>query len=835
MNRLDKFLGATFLSAAMLVPAAVQGQGLIGNGDIPPCFLQRNPLSPTIYTACKSWKGNDGAQISAAVGLPAARKKFWDTYPNKPGAAQASQEFADWLFLKDLNYLQAALRDVKTRDASDDPRDFIRMVNGLSLLGLGGSPILDGGIKEDLADEFYDWAKNIREKLGYPGDPLTQGFALGMMGPSIGKAVEASRSQYQKYVVMRDWEEFDAAGREPASFDDPAVYFPIMCVRFQKVSFDTARSEYDGMLKALGDDAIRKAVQQVRAAPQAGGGLLRVSAQEPIKLTPNGNRVPDPSVPQPEGVIGLVSSPIQAVERLAIQGDDRRYLLWLLTQNRPSRSSTIDLATIWQYADSTYRQFVIAFGDQDVLQAARQVRTATKRMTSGGVMDPAAIGATRPDPYRAFEDIVTRKNPRGYVRALLAVKRNLKTGPEVDEAYKNFVAASGEPAVLAAAGKMAAQQPNVNYDGDLDTLTSVLGGSLSLDKPAETLVDDPDYLSWKGFPGGTKVTYVYRGMGRASATSNTLVPGKPALRQIYLLKSIDDKIAELWHTDIAYDPDGTAHQPRDTEVGYPAKMPQPASRGQVATPLDSGQETLTINGRKIPTRWQSVSSPYAGDCTLVTTTWTSDEVPTGLVRKLEETRCTRIPGRINETILESVEGARSGSPGTAAPSENVSTSQPTPVSGAATAPLSKTPAGQGPSQPPSASPAAPSVSASNQASPNAVAPNSAPSTQVPQTPPVQAGTPSTPGVPPDASRAGQLRQRLIADQMRFGKDMSALGQFQRRTRSKPPAEFIQGQLRFNPQLGAANVAIRQGNYGQAEQDLQNAEAALDTMEKSLGN
>jgi hypothetical protein len=80
---------------------------------------------------------------------------------------------------------------------------------------------------------------------------------------------------------------------------------------------------------------------------------LRVSAQEPIKLTPNGNRVPDPSVPQPEGVIGLVSSPIQAVERLAIQGDDRRYLLWLLTQNRPSRSSTIDLATIWQYADST--------------------------------------------------------------------------------------------------------------------------------------------------------------------------------------------------------------------------------------------------------------------------------------------------------------------------------------------------------------------------------------------------------------------------------------------------------------------------------------------------
>ncbi len=194
-------------------------------------FFNATRLSPTIYTACKSWKGNDGKEILAAVGLPAARKKFWDTYPNRPGAAQASQEFADWLFLKDLNYLQAALRDVKTRDASDDPRDFIRVVNGLSLLGLGGSPILDGGIKEDLADEFYDWAKNIREKLGYPGDPLTQGFALGMMAPSIGKAVEASRPQYQKYVVMRDWKNLMRRGASrPILTIPPCTFRSCACV-----------------------------------------------------------------------------------------------------------------------------------------------------------------------------------------------------------------------------------------------------------------------------------------------------------------------------------------------------------------------------------------------------------------------------------------------------------------------------------------------------------------------------------------------------------------------------------------------------------------------------
>src|SRR5581483_11687563 len=119
--------------------------------------------------------------------------------------------------------------------------------------------------------------------------------------------------------------------------------------------------------------------------------------------TPSGNQVPDSNAPASENIIGTFGGPLAAFEALATRGNDRGYLLGLLTaENRPGWRTHIDQATKWQYAGVTYRRFGIAFGEQDVLQAAHSVRTATKRATSGGVMDPKAIGATRSDPYEAF-------------------------------------------------------------------------------------------------------------------------------------------------------------------------------------------------------------------------------------------------------------------------------------------------------------------------------------------------------------------------------------------------------------------------------------------------
>jgi hypothetical protein len=61
----------------------------------------------------------------------------------------------------------------------------------------------------------------------------------------------------------------------------------------------------------------------------------------------------------------------------------------------------------------------------------------------------------------------------------------------------------------------------------------------------------------------------------------------------------------LWKTEIYYDSVGGApHPPRDTEWGYPAKIP--ASAAPAST--QSGEEELTIGGRLFHTRWQFTRS-----------------------------------------------------------------------------------------------------------------------------------------------------------------------------------------------------------------------------------
>jgi hypothetical protein len=80
--------------------------------------------------------------------------------------------------------------------------------------------------------------------------------------------------------------------------------------------------------------------------------------------------------------------------------------------------------------------------------------------------------------------------------------------------------------------------------------------------------------------------------------------------------------------------------------------------------VESGQETLTVAGKQLAARWQSVSTPR-GACTSTIKVWLSDEVPGGLVRKLQSTQCPPAAGgraqpraRNNETVLESFQGTR---------------------------------------------------------------------------------------------------------------------------------------------------------------------------------
>lgn len=114
-------------------------------------------------------------------------------------------------------------------------------------------------------------------------DSLTQARVkeLSTLPERLVQAMAASEMKHDVYLFERDRAEFDAVGREPAGLDDPAVYFPALCIRSQKVGWDDARAEYAGIVKALGKDNVLRAIQQVHAAPRARFGVLKVTAPEP--------------------------------------------------------------------------------------------------------------------------------------------------------------------------------------------------------------------------------------------------------------------------------------------------------------------------------------------------------------------------------------------------------------------------------------------------------------------------------------------------------------------------------------------------------------------------
>jgi hypothetical protein len=122
---------------------------------------------------------------------------------------------------------------------------------------IGGK--LDGGIPRYASFEFRDWVEKIKRNLGEKS--MAQSMLLNPLGLAerLVKAMSASEKKRDVYLFERNWAEFDAVGREPAGLEDPAMYFPALCVRGQKISWEEALVEFEGIAKALGKDNVVRA------------------------------------------------------------------------------------------------------------------------------------------------------------------------------------------------------------------------------------------------------------------------------------------------------------------------------------------------------------------------------------------------------------------------------------------------------------------------------------------------------------------------------------------------------------------------------------------------
>jgi hypothetical protein len=509
------------------------------------------------------------------------RKRFWEMYAfdhTSEDCDKARDEFAQALFMKDLYYVQL---NVLARTWAPNPNRLTGQQEDLpnkvvDFMGAG----IDDGIPRSALPAFLAWVNATRDAMGFGKGFDAQAKVMwqvnvGVLSADYRKAMNFGGKEYQEYVMERDWAEFAAIKRIPAGYDHKETYGVFLYFRPGRNSFHDANLMYAGMEKALGKEAAQAAAESVRLAPKtAAGNLVQRDLGEPMKLGPGGGKVPDNDAPVPQGVIGVYEDPCLAMELLATRDDDRRYLLYLLKHQYWKNASSIKQATDeWTFAAALYKQLTIAFGEQDVLASARLVRTATKRWISGNVMDQKALGATRNVPLEAFEDILSRKNPKGYVRATLAFDQNLQKPEEVDAAYQKLVASSSENAILETAKKVTAEKPLFGYRLELQEFVEAMNAPPPAPaQPAGPLYDFPEYVAWKGFAPGAKASYVSRIWEQNPPGGDGLVPTRTTERHTFTLQSTTPERELFWLTEIAYDPTGAAHPPSDSEFTYPAKI-----------------------------------------------------------------------------------------------------------------------------------------------------------------------------------------------------------------------------------------------------------------------
>lgn len=834
--------GASRIWAAIWVVASLGAAA----ADSDSCDLKSGPIDCDVIKARPMYRyermNGEGARANSEIDQH--RLQFWFTYPDpdtpeqkKPGHEQARENFAQALFEKDIFYLQAAVLKKLGEDFERDPsgrRGWELLTKGFEFLT--GQP--DGGIRQTARPEFDAWAKATREALGpMRQEDIFKLFFQGSAGPvseAFRKASDPGGAKAQAYFAERDWAEFDAARRVPALFQRKEWFGFLLYLRRGSLPSSEAANVFSGMKQALTPAVVEAAAEQVRqyaAKMKTGLGNLVVTAPRPVKKGPGGSEVEDPDVPMPDEVLGTYGDPLVAMEVLATKDDDYRYLLYLIKgQYFRDARNLLPVQEKWSFAVAVADRLKLAFGDKDVLAVAHAIRAAKKNMADYRVMRPDLIGSTRVTPFSAFEDVLARRNPRGYLRLALLWKERLEKPADLEAAYKKFVDAHGEPAALEAARRLANGRPNFIHYDELSAIIEAIHRGPEPAAPAEVLVDFPDYLGWKKFAPGTRVSWVQR-MWRLDPAGR-LAPAPIDYGFGFQLQTIDAAQVKLWFTETSYR-NGQKRPSTDREVFHPAKArvaPTPRYLGLApesnlggwsklnSPPVASGDEVIQFQNTRLATRWQSKTYEYVDDPAmkgylLTVKVWTSDQVPTGLVRRTEDR--VSPPGAygptagrfIIETSLETLEGFFPPGPVTTGPATTAYVPPPSPFANRLA----------GPGAPASAGPAAGPV------------PRPSPTNPVP---PNQAPAPAPPRPDPKvfAATVNALAQRYMADLRRATQARSQMAQ---RAAAAIPANVRTELDRLDGYMNAAAMTMNAQTPGAAEQNLKLAEDALAIIEKFL--
>lgn len=505
------------------------------------------------------------------------------------------------------------------------------------------------------------------------------------------------------YENARNWAELNASGLKVSSFiKDPEIY--LRCQMEADVSWALGQNQKDDLpdpaaatedlynlfVQMFGRNEVRAAAEATLQAPKNTVGGL--ATRTPVEV---GEYVASPS-PNPYYMfLTQVTKSSPRAYAIALAFDPN-----ILLNMQPT--AAFNMKDNWQKAYSVYNQLVAKYGEGNVRDAAGRLKDIPKDAQGKIAGDPQSqplrvwFQALLKDPHAVIPDgqvahfRASSYDPRWVGKPVIV--RGTVAGVDIDmnglphyatirfkdSRADGFVGFSPYPEMLQGSygnnfaglvGKTIEVQGDVQSFGvasgvrilnlrQLRVLEAAEASAdfresrppwLSAGAPMPATVETPEYLAWKKFPAGTKVNLETRLL--QEVTPGTDQYKRTLISRITMhLDSVDEQKAVVTATSTIFDRGGQPRASSPAQLVYPARRSAPGPQEDTRTKT-TGEETVTINGRKIATKWESVAR--ANDPMTFTKTWRSDDVPGGLVHELVHEH-TEIGGKPYRTIRETI-------------------------------------------------------------------------------------------------------------------------------------------------------------------------------------
>jgi hypothetical protein len=831
------------------------------------CFGQCNqyPLRPSLLPPCPTLADQLGKAIDASRDfqrasaqltsqVEGARQAYWKVFPDGAGVKQAEFAFLKALQEKDFSYLIFALPLGMTD----------RTVQAANLMSLDFANLknfprnVDGGIRPYAFPLFGEWVNALRRSQGRVIDGT-------FTNPVIFATAYNDQSNWRKaYEDARNWAEFLASGLDIRKYLTPQVY--IVNQMEADVAATLARSKpkdlpdpraasmdlYNFFVKNFGEKEVLAAAAKTLAAPKNSVGGLAQRADVLIGTYQ--------SQPSPNPYLLFLTQLTNAtphnyamslcLDQYGLMGKDAIY--------------TFNSKEEWDKAAATYGQLKAKFGEPAIVAAAARIKDLPKDGQGGISGDNMSKGAIYwfttllKDPKAPLPEsgqfLASSYDPR-WIGKTVAV-RGTVSRVDIDKgkfppyATIHFKESSND--------RITAYTPNseilteilprgqttlvgsvIEVYGDVgdwkdgagvrflirNNLKILDAGALANFKestpewmklppapPPSNLVDSPKYLAWKKFPVGSKATYYLSMLQEYKPGTNQYTKSKIAINT-FKLASVDDTRVVINEDSTTYRMNGSPLH-STSELRYKAREPKAAEDPDSIT--TGGEETLSISGKKIATKWVMVAKK--DDPQTFTKTWTSEEVPGGLVWIQSQSHSRGAARTISNNLYAPVEGVEpvldnASSPDAAPPTA----ASPAPTGRPMNLPSSRGgPLNNPPPPAPEATPQRP-VPANPVITPQRVPPASRPA-----------------AAPPAAgSERTDFLEHYRTVMQHYAQDRTLIAQAQRARMTKAPnaAEIEAALENLRKQQQASALALGRGDYAAGNQALQGMEDALTAIEK----